>query len=217
MPNKVLNNSEKDFLKESSIIGARFFERYLLEKDFLIITDDLMTHEITFKKRDFIHFTGLKVNISDNKFYNLCVKGHLARENISNYQKYNYKTLKDKALVIRKLNKFLHADVSTNLFITNLTTKTRTFPIAITNDFENMTLGFIGNDHHARSIRKAKQSQNYKIAQKINTILVKEKKCTDYSNIIYLRDIEKLNHVIKMNPHLFSIENTVFIKTRSIN
>lgn len=200
----ILNNSEKDFLRQSCIEGSRFYNHYLANKDFLIITDTLTLYEITFKTRDFIHFTGLHVNVSDNKFYDLCVKGNLARNNIRDNQKYNYRTLKDKAISVRKLNKFLHADISTNLFISNLSTHTKLFPVAITNDKENMTLAFIGNHLHARSLRKAKQSTNYESANRIVCILLKDTNSELYSQIIYLKNIKKLSKVIKENKNLIS-------------
>lgn len=192
-----LNDSEKDNLRNAAIIGARYYNHFLLNKTFLIVTDALEEYEITFRKKDFNHLTGIRTNLSDNLFFDYCLKGIFARNNIKDVQKYNYKTLKDKSVAIKKLNKFLHSDASTNLFIVDLETKTRFFPVAINNDKENITLAFVDGDLHARSLRKARQSQNFKKSNQIMLILSKNKEDNLYETIIYIRDKSFLKKVQK--------------------
>ena len=87
---------------------------------------------LTFKKQDFCHFTGLSIaRVSESNFFDICLNGTITNSNIRDEQHYDYNTLRVKNNILKKLNMFLHADASTNLFISGLVTNTFTFSCAI--------------------------------------------------------------------------------------
>lgn len=189
-----LRQNQKDRLRKAAIQGSRFYNHYLLDKTFVIVTEDYLSCSVTFLKKDFCHFTGLSLlHLTNNNFFDVCYKGTLSDSNIEDNQHYNYSTLKSKANTLLKLNKFLHVDASVNLFLSGLATNTYSFPYAIRNDRENMTICFMGNDNHARSLRKAKNSHNVISEKRILAIFEKEncilEKC------IYIRDKKIVEHM----------------------
>lgn len=164
----ILRSPQKDRLRTAAIQGSRYYSHYLMNKTFAIVTEDYNVSKISFKKEDYCHFTGLTINrIRESNFFDICYKGTLRNINIADTQHYDYNTLRTKSNALLKLNKFLHADASTNLFLSELTTNTFCFPCAIRNDKENMTICFINNDNHARSLRKARNSKNTSEEKKI--------------------------------------------------
>ncbi len=190
-----LRPQQKERLRKAAIQGSRFYHHYLLNKTFVIITEDYQLHSVTFLKQDFCHFTGLTtVHVTDIDFFDVCYKGTLRNSNIADIQHYNYGTLKNKGDTLLKLNKFLHCDASVNLFLSGLRTNTFSFPSAIRNDKENMTICFIGNDNHARSLRKARNSHNAKNEKQIIGIF--ERSNDKLDKCIYIRDKQKIiDHV----------------------
>lgn len=187
-----LSSFKKKYLINGVVIGAVYYERHLNKKRFIIITEDLSINTITFLDKDFHHLSGLKLNVGSDIFYQLSLNNKLALSNIRNIQTYDYKTLKNKNDALRNLNKFLFTDASTNLFLIDLVTKTETFPVAIRNDSEDMTIAFKGKDLHARSLRKAKNSKNCTKQLLIYAIFQIEENDALASNIVYLKDAETI-------------------------
>ena len=208
-----LRLSQKIDIRKKIINGSQYYNKYLLNKKFLIITEDYSINYVTFLMKDFKHFTGLSTTkISDCTFFNLCLKSKISLNNIDNYQHYNYSTLKFKTNALCKLNKFIHADVGTNLFLSNLQTNTCEFPYAIRNDKENMTICFTGFDNHARSIRKAKNSKHTLKEHRILGIFKMDKN-NEISNLIYVKNF---NDLIIHLPKLKNSMATPFKKSMHI-
>lgn len=156
-----LRQSQKERLRKGVIQGSRYYNHFLRDRTFIVVTEDYMYCPITFTKQDFCHFTGLSISqVSESNFFDICYKGTITNSNIKDEQHYDYNTLRVKNNILKKLNKFLHTDASTNLFISGLVTNTFTFSCAIRNDIENMTICFVGENNHARSLRKARNSKN---------------------------------------------------------
>lgn len=197
----ILRKQQKDRLRKAAIRGSRFYAHYLLDKAFIIVTEDYVAHSVTFKKADFCHFTGLTINhLTDIDFFDVCLKGTLRNINLADVQHYNYSTLKTKANTLLKLDHFLHADSDVNLFLSGLTTNTFTFPCAIRNDNENMTMCFIGNDNHARSLRKARNSHNTLDEKRIEGIF--ETADQKWNKCIYIKDRQEIQK--HFDPSLFT-------------
>ncbi|MGM9946495.1 PBECR4 domain-containing protein [Floccifex sp.] len=170
-----ISEKEKCRLREAAILGARFYKDYLMDKKFIVITDDYQIHEIVFYKKDFLHLTGLKTNIKKSEtFLDLCINGKISTGNILTNQRHNKNTLKNKSKILLKLDKFLHTDTSTNLYLYELKTSSYTFPSAIKNDKENCTIAFKDDDLHARSLRKAINSNNFLESHLILAVLEKK-------------------------------------------
>lgn len=182
-----LRQGQKERLRKGVIQGSRYYNRFLKDKTFIIVTVDYMYCSITFKKQDFCHFTGLSIShVSESNFFDICVNGTITNSNIRDEQHYDYNTLRVKNNILKKLNKFLHADASTNLFISGLVTNTFTFSCAIRNDIENMTICFVGENNHARSLRKARNSRNTEDEKQIIGIF--ELNNSKWDKCIYIRN-----------------------------
>lgn len=196
-----LNQSQKTFLRDKSIEAARKYEYLFNNKKFLIITEDWDVRIISFRCKDFIHMTGLIVNLSDISFYQCCVKGTLAASNINTVQSHNINTLKQKTKSLAKLNYFIHCNAGTNLFLLDLETEkiNNPFPAAIRNDQKNITMAFYKTELYGRSLRKASSSLNARAELLIKSIF--EMDCNGKGcNIIYLRDsMELVQNVSNLN------------------
>lgn len=57
------NERDKEIFRQRIIKGAQLFDKYLLHKEFIIITIDFEIYKVTFKKKEFLHLTGLTVNL----------------------------------------------------------------------------------------------------------------------------------------------------------
>lgn len=90
------NERDKEIFRQRIIKGAQLFDKYLLHKEFIIITIDFEIYKVTFKKKEFLHLTGLTVNVGENLFYDLCKNSKISKNNISNFQRHNKNTLMTK-------------------------------------------------------------------------------------------------------------------------
>lgn len=163
---------DKEKVRLKAINGARIYSKYLLNKKFAIVTDDLNVVTVTFHKKDFAHLTGLLVNVGENKFFDLCIEGKISRSNIKNLQKHNLSTLFTKATNVENILHFIYADASTNLFLTDFVMASKPdkpFPCAIKNLSKNMVLAFSnGKDIlKAKSLRKGTNNEVYNNSKKI--------------------------------------------------
>ena len=153
MARRNLNNAEKQKIRTNIIKGAQFFENKLAENHFIIVTDNNMFFDVSFCRRDFLHLTGLYVNMSEINFYNSCVNGTFSISNIKNNQKYSRNTLLDKSDGIANLDRFIHSDGNINLYLDIINTPTDIMPAGIFNPAINHTIGFKGTENYARSMR----------------------------------------------------------------
>ena len=73
------NERDKEIFRQRIIKGAQLFDKYLLHKEFIIITIDFEIYKVTFKKKEFLHLTGLTVNVGENLFYDLCKSSKISK------------------------------------------------------------------------------------------------------------------------------------------
>ena len=183
---------KRRLLKEKIINGAQEYNAHLINKDFLIVCEDGYTDVVRFFKRDFLHLTGVSTNLNEESFYDNCVRRKLDVSNIKEKQKYNWNTLKSKAVRIEKIHKIIYADVQESLFMINLHTESTDFPVAIRNKSIATCVGFKEIINKARTLRKYDNSSNADEQKRI--IAIFEKKQTDslYSDLVYVSTVEEL-------------------------
>ena len=182
----VMRVSQKQYLRDKVVNGAKIYKKYLLNKKFLIICENNDSHEIVFKKKDFKHLTGIESDLNENRFFENSAASTLSENNILENQHYNYKTLKFKADKIETIDTLLYRNIEGSLFMVDLHTNTCDFPVAIKNINSNVCIGFLGNDNHARSLRKFSNSQNCRSEKKIKAIFSKTNGDKEYSDIVYI-------------------------------
>lgn len=190
----IINDSERKYLRDKIIEGAKAYKNQLLNKKFLILCEDDSIYELVFHKKDFQHLTGLSTDLKDKRFFENSSDGILSENNILENQHYNYRTLKSKADSISSIDRIIYNDTESSLFMINLHTNTCDFPVAIRNSTFNTCVGFTGNDNHARTLRKYSNSQNCDSEKRINVILSKEVTSEKYEKLVYVRKgVEKFN------------------------
>lgn len=57
----ILRPGQKERLRRGAIQGSCYYNHFLKDKTFVVVTEDYMYCSITFKKQDFCHFTGLSI------------------------------------------------------------------------------------------------------------------------------------------------------------
>lgn len=113
-----------------------------------------------FKKKEFLHLTGLTVNLVKIYFTTFVKGSKISKNNISNFQRHNKNTLMTKTANINKLIKFIYADASTNLILKDFimsSAPNRPFPCAIENSKENMVLAFAKTNNLGLKAEKLKK------------------------------------------------------------
>lgn len=199
------NNRKK--LRKSAIEGASLYGHYLMDKVFLVLCEDGKEYTLRFLKSDYRHLTGISSNLTDDVFFDNCKSRQLDIGNINEYQKYNWDTLKSKGKRISQIHRIIYDNVTNALFMINLHTNTRTFPVAIKNKNIDTCIGFVDNNNKARTLRKYNSSNNADEQKKIFLIVAKRQNEILYSELIYTSEIDsiyKLNETIleKMSPSL---------------
>lgn len=185
-------NDKRHFLKAKIINGAREYKKYLIDKDFQIICEDGTSHIVRFFKADFLHLTGIRTDLSEDNFFMNSVHGILDVSNIKEEQKYNWPTLKSKAVRIEKIHKILYENVKNSLFMINLHTNTLAFPVAIKNSNIDTCVGFIGNINKARTLRKYNNSNDADKQNRIVAILEKKQIEGEYNKLVYITSVKEL-------------------------
>ena len=89
---KLTSISKKSSLRDHIISGSRNYKKFLVRKYFGIIDEEGTIHEVCFYTTDFKHLTGLYSLLSDEKFFDECVRGHITIADISTNQKYDWNT-----------------------------------------------------------------------------------------------------------------------------
>lgn len=169
-----LTKKNKQRIRNDIITGARLYERYLVSKAFLIITDNGTVNTVCFNKKDFAHLAGVRTTLSDRDLYENAAKGTLTVGNILSNQYYDFGTIRKKIIRLKKINKIIYANANTNLMLVNLHTHTTNFPLAIESIVTSMVVAFTGNDYYARSLRNNNQTES-ETKENILAIFSKEK------------------------------------------
>lgn len=195
-----INDNKKIFLRKCAIQGARNYHHYLINKTFLVICKNGEERNIRFFKNDYMHLTGLKSNLNEDAFFEQCKNSFLNLGNISQYQKYNWATLKGKAVRIQNIHKIIYSDIQNSLFIFNLHTNTADFPIAIRNSAINTCVTFKNSIGQARSLRKFTNSNNSDCEQEIAAIFAKTEPALQYNELVYISNIKEM---LKVNTDCF--------------
>lgn len=183
---------KRQFLKDKIIKGARLYKKHLMDKDFLIVCEDGSSSVVKFFKADFLHLTGVKTNLTEDGFFDNSVGDTLDVANISEQQKYNWNTLKSKAIRIEKIHKILYENVKNTLFMINLKTNTKVFPVAIKNSNADTCIGFVGNINKARTLRKYSSSNNADAQKRILAIFEKKQTAQKYNKLVYITSVKEL-------------------------
>ncbi len=144
---------------------------------------------VHFLKGDFKHLTGITTDLSDVDFYKSSVKRTLDIGNINEYQKYNWATLKSKMKRISSIHRILYDNIQDSLFLINLHTNTRVYPIAIKNTNIDACIGFVENNN-ARTLRKYNSSNEVDNQKKVLMILAKKRKGNLYEEVVYLSKVQ---------------------------
>lgn len=192
MANRTLTEVDKETIRNKIIIGASFYKKYLVNKSFLIITDDFNKSIITFKEEDFPHLVGLKTTIRKCDFLDICASRRLRRADINTNQRHSVRQLLGKSFVIEKLQHFIHTDASVNLFLETITTATTQFNFGIRNVALNTTILFKGANNHARSTRRETAPPPHASSKMIEAIFLLDNK-NKADSIIYIRNARKIN------------------------
>ena len=187
-----IDRNKRKMLRDNTIKGARQYSHYLVDKDFLVLCEDGRQYVLHFLKNDFRHLTGIKSNLKDDLFFQNSKKGHLDLGNIEEYQKYNWETLKSKSKGIAQIHKILYENIQNSLFLINLHTNTRDFPVAIKNTNINTCIGFVDSYHKARTLRKYNSSNKADSQKKISLIVAKKADMVLYNELVYISAIKNV-------------------------
>lgn len=189
----IMNSSHKQYLKDKYIEGAKQYKNHLMNKEFLIICEDGDFSVVRFFKKDFLHLVGIETTLNEDNFFDNCCDGMLSENNIDSKQKYNWSTLKSKAIRIEKIQTLIYENVKESLFIINLHTNTADFPIAIRNAITDTCVGFRGKLNKARTLRKYSNSGNADTEKRIIAIFSKQQDTSKrFDSLIYITTIQEL-------------------------
>lgn len=189
--------SQRKKLRENVIKGASCYAHYLIDKVFLVVCEDGNSYEIRFFKTDYRHLTGIDSNLDDDTFFDNCKSRRLDIGNINEYQKYNWSTLKSKAQRTSQIHRLLYDNIQNALFMINLHTNTRDFPVALKNTNINACIGFVDNNNKARTLRKYNSSNNADKQKLIYLIVARKQDETLYSELVYTSSIKDLYNINK--------------------
>lgn len=206
-----LDDTKKLYIRNKIVAGALKYKQFLMEKDFYIICKDEISYCVHFYANDFKHLTGIDSPLSDNSFFDNCLKGLLTISNIDENQTYNWRTLRGKADRVEKIDEIIYGNSDNSLFMINLHTNTATFPVAIRNSDLDTCIGFTTLDNKARTLRKYSNSSNADEQKEIGAILAKSKTSTLYDELVYRnntfflpKDSDKLDMITKILKSSFS-------------
>lgn len=200
MANYRISDNKRSKLRENAIKGASQYLHYLVGKDFLIVCEDGNQYDLHFLKSDYKHLTGIDSNLDDDAFFDACKHRILDIGNINEYQKYNWQTLNSKSKRIVNIHRILYANVQNTLFMINLDTRNRTYPVAIKNIDIDTCVGFINERHTARTLRKYNNSNRADKQKKIDLIVAKNRDEALYFELVYISTIQK---VFDINSNIF--------------
>ena len=193
----LINENKRRKLRENAIKGAVKYSHYLMDKVFLVVCEDGSEYTLRFFKSDYRHLTGIDSNLDDDTFFENCKSRYLDIGNINEYQTYNWQTLKSKAIRISQIHRILYDNIQNALFMINLHTNTRNFPVAIKNTNINTCIGFVDNNNKARTLRKYNSSNDADAQKKICLIIAKKQDELLYDELIYVSIVGNVYEVNK--------------------
>ena len=199
------NETKRTAIRNKIITGADKYNKFLMNKVFLVICEDGSLHNVRFFAKDFQHLTGIHSDLSQKDFFEKALNKTLTVDNILEQQKYDGYTLKYKTNIIENIEKNIYGDSSESLFMLNLHTKTFDYPVAIRNSGLKGCVGFKQTNHRARTIRKYANSNNADKELKIIGIFSKSQEESKYTEFVYLSDIEVFS-ALELDMKLFSNE-----------
>lgn len=165
-----LKEIRKKRLVNCYCLGAKSYKK-LMNRKFIITTETDEVFNVRFNKRDFQHLCGIESDLNPNEFFYNAFDDKLSLDNIKSRQRKNWNTLKDKAEKIKNIDEtIINVGLNDILLLDVLRTPTRNYPLAIRNDTEDVSIAFISDDCHARSLRKARHSLDVKRELKIKKI-----------------------------------------------
>lgn len=182
-------------LREKAINGATQYAHFLMDKVFLVVCEDGKEYELRFLKSDYRHLTGISSNLDDDTFFEHCKSRTLDVGNINEYQKYNWDTLKTKTDRVSQIHRILYDNIQNALFMINLHTNTRDFPVAVKNTNIKACVGFVDNNNKARTLRKYSSSNNADEQKKIYLIIARKQNANLYDEIVYTSGVEDIYNV----------------------
>ena len=188
----LINEGKRKKLRENAIKGAAQYSHYLMDKVFLVVCEDGNEYELRFLKSDYRHLTGIDSNLDDDAFFENCRNRHLDIGNINEYQNYNWQTLNSKSKRIADIHRILYDNIQGALFMINLHTNTRRFPIAIKNTNIDTCIGFVDNNNKARTLRKYNSSNNADEQKKIYLVIAKKQDVALYEELVYISNVEDI-------------------------
>lgn len=188
----LINESKRRILRDAAIKGASKYSHYLMNKVFLVVCEDGTEYELRFLKSDYRHLTGCDSNLDDDTFFENCRNRHLDIGNIDEYQKYNWQTLNSKAKRIMDIHRILYDNIQGALFMINLHTNSRNFPVAIKNTNIDTCIGFVNSNNKARTLRKYISSNSADEQKKIHFIMAKKQNESLYDEIVYVFNVKEI-------------------------
>ncbi len=184
------------------ITGAKKYKNKLIGKEFFVVCDDGSDYNVRFFAKDFIHLTGIKSDLSDERFFDNSSKGILSMGNILESQKYDWNTLKGKTDKIENIDQIMYGNSDNSLFMINLHTNTGDYPVAIRNSDIKTCVGFRDDINRARTLRKYNNSGNADDQKEIIAIFAKIPNLKMYNELVYLKDsqllMEKRKDILEM-------------------
>lgn len=195
----LINEGKKKKLRQNAINGASQYAHYLMDKVFFVICEDGTEYELRFLKSDFRHLTGIDSNLDDDTFFYNCKYRILDTGNINSYQSYNWQTLNSKSKRIANIHRILYDNIQGALFMINLHTNTRKFPVAIKNTNIDTCIGFVDNNNKARTLRKYSSSNNADEQKKIYLIIAKKQNESTFDELVY---VSQVDNVYSMNKNI---------------
>lgn len=186
-----LTEGKRKKLRELLIESVFKYKNNLLDKNFLIICEDYSFVELSFSKEKFKHLTGIQSIYNNTDFYKNCKNRTFAYSDINENQYYNYNTILKKCKNLFSIDKFLSSDIKDTLFLSNLHTNTRIFPVAIDNTARNICIGF--NEQNIASTMRTSTSHLKSDEKKLIIAIFSKGKNEDlYNNLLYIKDTKEL-------------------------
>lgn len=168
---------------------AQLYKTHMVGRTFLYIYDNKAI-EVVYRKKDFLHLTGVETVLSANDFYNEAVRGTITHNQIFFSRRHPYDLCKKKISKLSNLPAIINSDL---LILENLSTETfkfkfalteLTFTICLSSDRNND--GELMSDYYiARSLRVEDSFNRGENAFEVDFILSKENNEKLYNKIMY--------------------------------
>ena len=176
-------------MRQKIIAGAKKYKNYLVDKEFKVICEDGSVNSLRFFPKDFQHLTGLLSDLSESDFFQRCYDKTISLQNILEEQKYDFKTLRFKTTKIENIEQIIYGNSKSSLFMFNLHTESRDYPVAIRNKDIDTCIGFRDNVHRPKTLRNYAKSNKADKEVEIVSIFAKDNRSREYTECVYLKNI----------------------------